>query len=199
MLLKVGYRHVYISRKFAQKHRFVPRDAKPGNYGYGGLVNIGTWPITLVTSASSALVRTGADLQEGKSLLRAPAFAGAIELEIGQRHGRRRKSSSPSNQSRSNQALRVIIPSSLRSLADIDTSASFKGEEGAEPTVTNIEVYLAEEEHFDVVLGRSFFEKRQIKTSSIDPTEVVCLDTGEKIECELVILKDGRGEIVTVT
>jgi len=90
----------------------------------------------------------------------------------------------------------VIIPSSLRSLADIDTSASFKR---AEPTVTNIEVYLAEEEHFDVVLGRSFFEKRQIKTSSIDPTEVVCLDTGEKIECELVILKDGRGEIVTVT
>ena len=187
---------MYISRKFAQKHRFVPRDAKPGNYGYGGLVNIGTWPITLVTSASSALVRTGADLQEGKSLLRAPAKAGAIELEIGQRHGRRRKSSSPSNQSRSNQALRVIIPSSLRSLADIDTSASFKR---AEPTVTNIEVYLAEEEHFDVVLGRSFFEKRQIKTSSIDPTEVVCLDTGEKIECELVILKDGRGEIVTVT
>jgi len=196
MLLKVGYRHVYISRKFAQKHRFVPRDAKPGNYGYGGLVNIGTWPITLVTSASSAPARTSADLQEGKSLLRAPAKAGATELEIGQRHGRRRKSSSPSNQSRSNQALRVIIPSSLRSLADIDTSASFKR---VEPTVTNIEVYLAEEEHFDVVLGRSFFEKRQIKTSSIDPTEVVCLDTGEKIECELVILKDGRGEIVTVT
>lgn len=185
---------MYISRRFAQKHGFVPRDAKPGNYGYGGLVNIGTWPITLVTSASSASAHTSADMPEGKSLLR-----GAIESGIGQRHGRGGKSPSPSNQSRSNQALRVISPSSLRLLADVDVSASFKGEEGAEPTVTNIEVYLAEEEHFDVVLGRSFLEKRQIKTSSIDPTEVVCLDTGEKIECELVILKDGRGEIVTVT
>jgi hypothetical protein len=71
--------------------------------------------------------------------------------------------------------------------------------DGTKPTVTNIQVYLSEEPHFDVVLGRSFFEKRQIKTSSIDPTDVVCLDTGEKIECEVVILKDGKGEIVTVT
>jgi len=62
-----------------------------------------------------------------------------------------------------------------------------------------MDVYLSEEPHFDVVLGRSFFEKRQIKLSTIDPTDVVCLDTGEKIECELVILKDGRGEIITVT
>jgi len=62
-----------------------------------------------------------------------------------------------------------------------------------------MDVYLSEEPHFDVVLGRSFFEKRQVKVSTIDPTDVVCLDTGEKIECELVILKDGRGEIVTVT
>lgn len=189
---------MYISRKFAQKHGFVPRDAKPGNYGYGGLVNIGTWPIALVTSASSAPARTNADISEGKGLLIAPAFAGAIELGIGQ-NARGRKSPSPSNQSRSSQALRVISRSSVRSLAGVDASTSFEGEEGAEPTVTDIEVYLAEEEHFDVVLGRSFFEKRQIKTSSIDPTEVVCLDTGEKIECELVILKDGRGEIVTVT
>jgi hypothetical protein len=62
-----------------------------------------------------------------------------------------------------------------------------------------MQVYLSEEPHFDVVLGRSFFERRQIQTSAIDPTDVVCLDTGEKLECELVILKDGRGEIVTVT
>lgn len=67
------------------------------------------------------------------------------------------------------------------------------------PQPVTIEVYLSEEPHFDVVLGRSFFEKRIIKTTSLDPTDVVCLDTGEKIECELVILKDGRGEIVTVT
>ncbi len=65
--------------------------------------------------------------------------------------------------------------------------------------VVMVDVYLSEEPHFDVVLGRSFFEKRQVKLSTIDPTDVVCLDTGEKIECELVILKDGKGEIVTVT
>lgn len=67
------------------------------------------------------------------------------------------------------------------------------------PKVTTIEVYLSEEPHFDVVLGRSFIEKRRIQMNNVDPTDVVCLDTGEKIECELVVLKDGRGEIVTVT
>ncbi|KAH6918297.1 hypothetical protein BKA70DRAFT_12675 [Coprinopsis sp. MPI-PUGE-AT-0042] len=62
-----------------------------------------------------------------------------------------------------------------------------------------VEVYVSEEPHFDVVLGRTFFEKRSIKINEGDLTDVWCLDTGEKIECEVVILKDGRGEIVTVT
>ncbi|TFY78582.1 hypothetical protein EWM64_g5431 [Hericium alpestre] len=115
MLLKTGYRYVYISRKFAMRHGFIPADAAPGYYGYGGLVNIGKWPITV---------------------------------------GR---------------------------------------------TKTIHSVYLSEESHFDVVLGRSFMEKRQIKTNPIDPTDLVSLDTGEKLDCELVILKDGKGEIVTVT
>jgi len=115
MLLRGGYRHVYISRKFALKHGFIPTDAAPGHYGYGGLVNIGTWPVTV-----------------GK-------------------------------------------------------------------TKTTHTVYLSEESHFDVVLGRSFMEKRQVKTDPVDPTDVRCMDTGEKIDCELVILKDGKGHIVTVT
>lgn len=115
MLLKNGYRHVYISRKFALKHGFIPADAAPGHYGYGGLVNIGNWPVTV---------------------------------------GRTR---------------------------------------------TSHTVYLSEESHFDCILGRSFMEKRQVKTDPVDPTDVVCMDTGEKIDCELVILKDGRGQIVTVT
>lgn len=38
MLLKSGYRHVYISRAFAKRHGFIPKDAQPGLYGYGGLV-----------------------------------------------------------------------------------------------------------------------------------------------------------------
>ncbi|KAI9510223.1 hypothetical protein F5148DRAFT_614034 [Russula earlei] len=115
MLLKTGYRYVYVSRTFAMKHGFIKQDAAPGRYGYSGLVNIGNMPIT-----------------------------------VGQ-------------------------------------------------TKTTHAVYLSEESHFDVVLGRSFMEKRQIKTNPVDPTDVVCLDTGEKLDCELVILKDGKGEIVTVT
>ncbi|KAI0362429.1 hypothetical protein OH77DRAFT_1416685 [Trametes cingulata] len=115
MLLKSGYRHVYISRKFAIKNGFIPRDAAPGHYGYSGIVNLGKWPITV---------------------------------------GRMR---------------------------------------------TVHAVYLTEESHFDVVLGRSFVERRQIKFDPVDPTDVVCGDTGEKIDCELVILKDGKGQIVTVT
>ena len=38
MLLKNGYRHVYMSRKFALRHGFIPNDAAPGHYGYTGLV-----------------------------------------------------------------------------------------------------------------------------------------------------------------
>jgi len=115
MLLKAGYRYVYISRKFATRHGFIRQDAAPGHYGYSGLINIGKLPITV---------------------------------------GR---------------------------------------------TKTTLAVYLSEESHFDVVLGRSFMEKRRIKTDPVDPTDIVCLDTGEKLDCELVILKDGKGEIVTVT
>ena len=66
-------------------------------------------------------------------------------------------------------------------------------------TKTTHPVYLSEESHFDVVLGRSFMEKRRIKTNPVDLTDIVCLDSGEKLDCELVILKDGKGEIVTVT
>jgi hypothetical protein len=136
MLLKSGYRHVYISRKFAIKHSFIPHDAAPGHYGYGGLVNIGKWPITVIPAPSPD---TSPDSHE-------------------------------------------VSPKKL-----------------SEPKPTSLSVYLSEEQHFDVVLGRSFFERRQIQINSMDPTEVICLDTGEKLECELVILKDGRGEILTVT
>ena len=66
-------------------------------------------------------------------------------------------------------------------------------------TKTTHSVYLSEESHFDVVLGRSFIEARSVKFDPVDATDVVCGDTGEKIDCELVILKDGKGQIVTVT
>ncbi|OAX42000.1 hypothetical protein K503DRAFT_684245 [Rhizopogon vinicolor AM-OR11-026] len=144
MLLKNGYRHVYISRKFALKHGFIPSDAAPGNYGYSGLVNLGKWPITL---------KTAADFTDTTQTNGVPDTAQGSSSHL-----------------RPSRSKTVTVP-----------------------------VFLSEEPHFDVVLGRSFFEKRQIKISSLDPTEVICLDTGDKIECELVILKDGRGEIVIVT
>ncbi|KAK2466725.1 hypothetical protein APHAL10511_000983 [Amanita phalloides] len=151
MLLKSGYRHVYMSRKFALKHRFIPPDATPGYYGYGGLVNLGLWPVTLTPASSSA----------------PPSI-------------------SPSHL--------LSRPSSLHtSLKDGHDAKKVK------PKTILVPVYLSEEPHFDVVLGRSFLDRRQIRLNAIDPTDVVCLDTGERIECELVILKDGRGEIVTVT
>lgn len=149
MLLKSGYRHVYISRKFALQHGFIPEDATPGLYGYGGLVNIGTWPISLTPSSTF--------------------------------------SSHPNDPPPPPQHLSKRRNGKLKD----------KANGGPQPTM--MPVYLSEEPHFDVVLGRSFFERRQIRTNAVDPTDVVCMDTGEKIECELVILKDGKGDIVTVT
>lgn len=169
MLLKSGYRHVYISRKFAIKHGFIPADAAPGHYGYGGLVNIGTWPITLTPSKSS---NDTADAHRASSPSAPPQPNGM----------------SPSASVNGAGSMRKKKKGHLNGV----DSAS-----GPKPTM--VAVYLSEEPHFDVVLGRSFFEKRQIRTTATDLTDVVCLDTGEKIECELVILKDGRGEIVTVT
>ncbi|CAE7089792.1 unnamed protein product [Rhizoctonia solani] len=115
MLLKKGYRHVYVSRAFAKRHGFIPRDAMPGLYGFNGLVHIGKWPITL---------------------------------------GR---------------------------------------------TTTQHDVYLSEETHFDVVLGRAFMERRAIITDLVDLTKVVCGDTGETVDCDVVVIRDGTGDIVTVT
>lgn len=135
------------------KHGFIPSDAAPGHYGYGGLVNIGTWPVTLQPFGSSSPDSHHADNPTSPG----GAFPGQGNAVGGGRSN---------NQ---------------------------------EPKSTPIPVYLSEEPHFDVVLGRSFFERRQIKTNPTDPTEVVCLDNGERVEVEVVVLKDGRGEIVIVT
>ena len=192
MLLKPSYRHVYMSRKFAVKHSFVPGDAAPGNYGYGGLITIGKWPVTLVPSLS----------QPPRRALQRPTALDSQSLEI----------SSPSPQQLA--ASRIPRTSSVATTLNTNGSGTRSIRRAKQPThestdsqqtgtldrkTVTVDVYLSEEPHFDIVLGRSFFEKRQIKLSSVDPTDVVCLDTGEKIECELVILKDGRGEIVTVT
>jgi hypothetical protein len=200
MLLKAGYRHVYISRQFAQKHGFIPKDAAPGHYGYGGLVNIGTWPITLnpMSSGNTTPVGTESGKNHGGVSTTLVSPSGPANPEVPGLGVRRRGSMSSTAASlvRSNSrgSQRTATRKSKRGAKDADHQGVPEGRK-----VINIPVYLSEEPHFDVVLGRSFIERRQIKTNVIDPTDVVCLDTGEKIECELVILKDGKGEIVTVT
>ncbi|KAF5330664.1 hypothetical protein D9619_005360 [Psilocybe cf. subviscida] len=219
MLLKTGYRHVYISRKFAIKHGFIPRDAAPGNYGYGGLVNLGKWPITLMPSATQATQSagkqgraTGQGIGMGQGHLRPDAFptpsstpghtpvsspgAQSHALPVHE-HAHGHSLLAPPMSSGKTRSLRSSPSVNGGRQARMQNGDHAKANEG--PKVTTIEVYLSEEPHFDVVLGRSFIEKRRIQMNNVDPTDVVCLDTGEKIECELVVLEDGRGEIVTVT
>ena len=101
MMLKSGYRHVYVSRSFALNHGFIPKDTTPGTYGFNGITNLGKWPVK-VGSKSVACT-----------------------------------------------------------------------------------VMLAEDSYFPVVLGRSFFEKRKIRTDPVDMTNVIFMDTGEHIDVEV--------------
>ncbi|ODN75599.1 hypothetical protein L202_06718 [Cryptococcus amylolentus CBS 6039] len=114
MLLKAGYRHVYVSREFAIRHKLVPK--KFGTTGgYAGIRTIGQIPIT-----------------------------------VGSRT-----------------ALHAA--------------------------------YLTEEKHFDVVLGRSWMEKMGVKIDPLDQTILTYMDSGEPIECDIVVLRDEKGDIVTIT
>ncbi|KAI9632140.1 uncharacterized protein MKK02DRAFT_20978 [Dioszegia hungarica] len=58
---------------------------------------------------------------------------------------------------------------------------------------------ISEEEHFDVVLGRSWVEKMNIKVDPIDQTILTYMDNGETIPCDIVVLKDDAGNVITVT
>lgn len=93
-------------------------DAAPGWYGYGGLVNLGSWPIKVGSYTSSHTVM------------------------------------------------------------------------------------LSEEVHFPVVLGRSWMEKMGVKTDGLDETFVTLRPKGleeERVEVDLVVVRDGKGEVITVT
>jgi hypothetical protein len=100
MLLKYGYRHVYIFRKFATKHAFIPADAMPG---------------TMVT-------------------------AGLSTSGYGPQH-------SPPIPLRPTNTLQRLAPGSHK----------------RQKKSRLVQVYLSVEPYFDVVLGRSFIEKRQIQ------------------------------------
>ena len=111
MMLKSGYRHVYVSRSFALNHGFIPKDTTPGTYGFNGITNLGKWPVK-VGSKSVACT-----------------------------------------------------------------------------------VMLAEDSYFPVVLGRSFFEKRKIRTDPVDMTNVIFMDTGEHVDVEVSREKTNRRSI----
>lgn len=61
MMLKSGYRHVYVSRSFALNHGFIPKDTTPGTYGFNGITNLGKWPVQVGSKAVSCTVMLAED------------------------------------------------------------------------------------------------------------------------------------------
>lgn len=115
MMLKEGYRHVYVSRSFALAHGFIPKDTAPGTYGYNGITNLGKWPV-----------------------------------QVGSR----------------------AVPCT---------------------------VMLCEDSYFPVVLGRTFMEKRGVRTDPVDQTSITFMDTGERADVEVVVVRDEHHEPVVIT
>lgn len=174
MLLKQGYRHVYISRAFAKRNGFIPDDATPGFYGYTGLISIGAFLFLLSTQYH----HPSSSSSSTKSYL---VFSFFSLLHPSIHH----------------QTLPLSPP--LPSPSPPTTPKTGEWPITLGKTTTRHAVYLSEESHFDVVLGRSFMERRSVKTDLVDMTSVICMDTGEKVDCEVVIIRDGKGEYVTVT
>ncbi|KAN0062573.1 hypothetical protein ACQY0O_005105 [Thecaphora frezii] len=114
MMLKSGYRHVYVSRSFALTHGFIPKDTTPGTYGFNGITNLGKWPVQVGSKAVSCTVM------------------------------------------------------------------------------------LAEDSYFPVILGRSFMEKRGVRTDPVDMTSVTFMDNGERADVEVVVVRDEHGEPVPI-
>ncbi|KDN53356.1 hypothetical protein K437DRAFT_253048 [Tilletiaria anomala UBC 951] len=114
MMLKEGYRHVYVSRSFALAHGFIPKDTRPGSYGFNGITNLGKWPVQIGSKAVSCVI------------------------------------------------------------------------------------YLAEDSYFPVILGRSFQEKRGVKTDPIDPASIQFLDNNEYADVEIVVVRDEHGQPVVI-
>jgi len=114
MMLKSGYRHVYVSRSFALDHGFIPVDTTPGTYGYNGITNLGKWPVQVGSKA---------------------------------------------------------VPCT---------------------------VMLAEDSYFPVILGRSFMEKRGVRTDPIDMTSIIFMDNGERADVEVVVVRDEIGQPVSI-
>ncbi|RSH89657.1 hypothetical protein EHS25_002208 [Saitozyma podzolica] len=115
MLLKPGYRNVYVSRAFAVENGLVDKKYGMGHAGYAGLRTLGNVPITVA----------------GRTM--------------------------------------------------------------SHPAMIN------EEMHFDVVLGRTWVEKMNVKIDPLDQTILTYMDTGEPIPCDIVVLRDAAGSKIHIT
>ncbi|GAA5921264.1 hypothetical protein JCM3775_002967 [Rhodotorula graminis] len=61
------------------------------------------------------------------------------------------------------------------------------------------QVMLVENSYFPVILGRSFMERRGVRTDPLDQTSVVFMDTNEVIPTDLVVVKDKNGVVVPIS
>ncbi|KAI5478493.1 hypothetical protein MNV49_005021 [Pseudohyphozyma bogoriensis] len=61
------------------------------------------------------------------------------------------------------------------------------------------QVMLVENSYFPIILGRSFMERRGVRTDPLDQTSVVFMDTGETIDTDLVIVKDASGVVIPIS
>ena len=57
---------------------------------------------------------------------------------------------------------------------------------------------LAEDSYFPVILGRSFMEKRGVRTDPLDMTSVIFMDNGERADVEVVVVRDEHGNPVPI-
>ncbi|GAA5998653.1 uncharacterized protein JCM10292_007132 [Rhodotorula paludigena] len=61
------------------------------------------------------------------------------------------------------------------------------------------QVMLVENSYFPVILGRSFMERRGVRTDPLDQTSVVFMDTNESVPTDLVVVKDANGVVVPIS
>ncbi|GAA6008741.1 hypothetical protein JCM10207_001704 [Rhodosporidiobolus poonsookiae] len=61
------------------------------------------------------------------------------------------------------------------------------------------QVMLVENSYFPVILGRSFMERRGVRTDPLDQTSVTFLDSGEQIPTDLVIVKNAAGQVIPIS
>ncbi|GAA5916305.1 hypothetical protein JCM6882_001077 [Rhodosporidiobolus microsporus] len=61
------------------------------------------------------------------------------------------------------------------------------------------QVMLVENSYFPVILGRSFMERRGVRTDPLDQTSVIFMDTNEHVPTDLVIVKDANGVVVPIS